>query len=162
MESEMVRGEAARKPRFFRFPFNHTGDTKEKHEAIAAFLQLHGYKTAPCTIDNSDGMFNTPYLLMLSRHDAAAAAKLRADYIAYTGVEIDYYSTLNKQVLGYEPPHIMLLHDNQLNADVIEDVLELFESRHYRFVSLTEAEADRVYQAPEIFFTKSGPMWGRR
>ena len=84
MESEIVRGEADRKPRFFRFPFNHTGDTKEKHDAIAAFLAERGYKTAPCTIDNSDWMFNAPYVLMLSRHDGAAAAKLRADYIAYT------------------------------------------------------------------------------
>ncbi len=162
MESEILRGEADRKPRFFRFPFNHTGDTQEKHDAIAAFLGGRGYKTAPCTIDNSDWMFNIPYLLMLSRHDTAAAAKLRSDYIAYTGVEIDYYSGLNKKVLGYEPPHIMLLHDNQLNADVIEDVLTLFASRHYRFVSLTEAEADPVYQAPETFFTKFGWMWGYR
>ena len=162
MESEILRGEAGRKPRFFRFPFNHTGDTKEKHDAIAAFLAQHGYRTAPCTIDNSDWMFNAPYLPMLSRHDAAAAAKLRAEYIAYTGVEIDYYSNLNKQVLGYEPPHIMLLHDNQLNADVIEDLLELFESRHYRFVTLAEAEADPVYQGPETFFTKFGWMWGYR
>ncbi len=156
----MVR--RAGKPRFFRFPFNHTGDTKEKHDAIAAFLAQRGYKTAPCTIDNSDWMFNTPYLLTLSHHDEAAAAKLRADYLACTGTEIDYYSRLNKQALGYEPPHIMLLHDNQLNADVIEDVLALFESRHYRFVSLTEAEADPVYQAPETFSTKFGWMWGYR
>ena len=148
MKSEILHGEAGRKPRFFRFPFNHTGDTKEKHDAIAAFLAQRGYKTAPCTIDNSDWMFNTPYLLMLSHHDEAAAAKLRADYLAYTGTEIDYYSRLNKQALGYEPPHIMLLHDNRLNADVIEDVLALFESRQYRFVSLTEAKADPVYGAP--------------
>jgi hypothetical protein len=56
----------------------------------------------------------------------------------------------------------MLLHDNQLNADVIEDLLALFESRHYRFVSLSEAEADSVYQTPETFFTKFGWMWGYR
>jgi hypothetical protein len=87
-------------------------------------------------------MFNTPYVMMLSRQDGAAA-RLRADYLAYTGEEIDYYSNLNKQVLGYEPPHIMLLHDNELNADMTEDLLALFMSRHYRFVRL--AEADPVY-----------------
>jgi hypothetical protein len=63
-------------------------------------------------------------------------------------------------VLAYAPPHIILPHDNQLNADAIEDLLSLFEKRHYRFVSLAEAEADSVYQAPEVFVTKFGWMWG--
>jgi peptidoglycan/xylan/chitin deacetylase (PgdA/CDA1 family) len=171
MEEEIARGEttfvplmkaATRKPEFFRFPYNHTGDTKEKHDAVAAFLVQHGYWLAPCTIDNSDWLFNETYVVMLARHDNAAAAKLRADYLVYTSAEIDYYSALNKQVLGYEPPHIMLIHDNQLNADVIEDLLSIFEKKLYRFVTLSQAEADPAYRTPETFITKDGPMWGYR
>jgi len=170
-EDEIVHGEktfvplmkdASRESRFFRFPFNHTGDTKDKHDAVAAFLAQRGYQTAPCTIETEDWMFNAAYFLMRSRHDDASAARLRKDYVDFTAAEIDYFSALNKQVLGYEPPQIMLLHDNPLNADVIEDLLALFEKRGYRFVSLTQAEADPVYQAPETFITKYGPMWGYR
>src|SRR5277367_1768603 len=38
-------------PRFFRFPFNHAGDTKEKHDAAAAFLKQSGYQIAACTVE---------------------------------------------------------------------------------------------------------------
>jgi len=65
-------------------------------------------------------------------------------------------------VLGYEPPEIMLLHDNQLNADVIDNLLALFENKHFRWVSLSEAESDPAYQTHETFITHYGPMWGYR
>ena len=87
---------------------------------------------------------------------------MRAEYLAYTSAEIDYYGGLNKQVFGYEPPQVMLLHDNRLNADVIEKVLQLFEEKQYRFVSLDEAQADAAYRTPETQITKFGPMWGYR
>jgi peptidoglycan/xylan/chitin deacetylase (PgdA/CDA1 family) len=153
---------AGKQPKFFRFPMNHTGDTKEKHDAIAAFLAQRGYQLATCTIDNSDFIFNVAYIKMLEKNDAASAKRLRAEYIAYTAAEIDYYSGLNKQVFGYEPPHVMLLHDNPLNSDTIDDVLKLFESRSYKFVTLKTAESDPAYQTPETFFTQYGWMWGYR
>jgi peptidoglycan/xylan/chitin deacetylase (PgdA/CDA1 family) len=170
-EDQVLRGEATfvplmksagRQPQFFRFPFNHTGDTEGKHDALAAFLKQHGYRLAPCTIETSDWMFAAAYGLMLAAHDKAPAARLRSDYLAFTAAQIDYFNDLNKQVLGYDPPQIMLIHDNQLNADVIEDLLAIFEKKQFHFVSLAEAEADPVYQGPDTFFTKYGPMWGYR
>src|SRR5215813_1467821 len=149
IEQEIVRGETTIKPlmkgagkklAFFRFPMNHTGDTREKHDAVAAFVSQRGYRLATCTIDNSDFLFNAAYFRMLAKKDAVSAQKLRAEYLAYTSTEIEYYAALNKQVFGYEPPEVMLLHDNRLNADVIEQVLEIFEKKQYRFVPLDKAQ----------------------
>jgi peptidoglycan-N-acetylglucosamine deacetylase len=171
IEDEIVRGEstigplmkeAGRKIEFFRFPFNHTGDTNEKHDAIAAFLAGRGYRLAVCTIDTSDYVFNNAYLLMLAKKDEPNAKRLRADYLAYSETEIDYYAALNRQVLGYEPPEVMLLHANRLNAEMINAILLQFQARGYRFVTLTEALSDPAYQIPETYITKSGMMWGYR
>jgi peptidoglycan/xylan/chitin deacetylase (PgdA/CDA1 family) len=171
IEQEIVRGEstvgplmkeAGKELKFFRFPMNHTGDTREKHDSIAAFLSHRGYRMAACTIDNSDYLFNDAYVRMLANNEGEAAQKLRVEYLAYTSTEIDYYAALNKQVLGYEPPQVMLLHDNRLNADVIERVLQLFGEKQYRFVSLDVALADAAYRTPETYITKFGPMWGYR
>ena len=147
---------------FFRFPYNATGDTQEKHDAVATFLAGHNYREAPCTIDNEDYVFNDVYVQMLGLHDEAAAAKLREAYLAYTSEEIDFYARLHKAVLGYEPPHIMLLHDNKLNADTIDQVLQLFVSKGYQFVSLAQAESDPIYKAADGYVTKYGMMWGYR
>jgi peptidoglycan/xylan/chitin deacetylase (PgdA/CDA1 family) len=171
IEEEIVRGEssigplmkeAGKKLEFFRFPMNHTGDTKEKHDAITAFLSQRGYRLATCTIDTSDYIFNDAYVRMLAKKDGAAARKLLLEYLAYSDTEIEYYAALNKQVLGYEPPEVMLLHDNRLNADVLEKILQLFEEKRYRFVSLDQAQHDASYQTPETYITKFGPMWGYR
>ncbi len=171
IEEEIERGEssigplmkdAGKRLAFFRFPMNHSGDTKTKHDALAAFLLHRGYELASCTIDNSDYVFNQAYVRMIATKDLAKAAQLRREYIAYSGAEIDYYAGLNKQVFGYEPAQVMLLHDNALNAEVIEQLLKLFDERGYKFVSLAAAQSGPAYQTPDTYITKFGPMWGYR
>jgi len=170
LEDEIVKGEtgfvplmkqAGKKPEFFRFPMNHTGETEQKQREVAAFLRQRGYRVATCTIDNSDYVFNAAYVRMLASHDTSAQ-RLRAEYLSYTSTEIDYYAGLSKQIFGYEPPQVMLLHDNRLNADTIGPLLALFEKKHYEFVSLNRAQADPAYQIPDTYVTKFGPMWGYR
>ncbi|OLE57376.1 MAG: hypothetical protein AUG74_18195 [Bacteroidetes bacterium 13_1_20CM_4_60_6] len=159
---EAVLKEVGREPRYFRFPMNHAGDTKAKHEAAALFLSQRPYILATCTIENTDYLFNRAYLGMLADKDASSAERLRAAYLAYTSSEIDYYSNLNKEVLGYEPPEVMLLHANRLNADMIEELLALFEKKEYKYVSLDVAQSDPAYKAPDTFVSMYGPMWGYR
>src|SRR5712675_215382 len=89
---------AGKVPRYLRFPFNHTGDTAAKHEAIAALLADRGYQVAGCTIDNEDDLFNEAYLRMLARNDEVSAARFRNVYRAYTATQIDDYSGLHEQV----------------------------------------------------------------
>jgi peptidoglycan/xylan/chitin deacetylase (PgdA/CDA1 family) len=171
IREEIVRGEstigalmkaAGKKLEFFRFPMNHTGETKVKHDTLAEFLLRRGYKLATCTIDNSDYLFNQAYVRMLANHDAVNARRLRSEYLAYTDSEIDYYAGLNRQVFGYEPPQVMLLHDNRLNADAIEQLLKLFRQKLYKFVSLASAQSDAAYRTPDTYITKFGLMWGYR
>lgn len=157
-----VQSASGGSPRYFRFPFNHTGDTQEKQDAFAAFLKQRGYQLAACTIDNEDYIFNRAYLRLLAQKDTEAARRVRAEYLAYTATEIDYYNNLHMQVFGREIPQVMLLHVNRLNADVIEQVLAIFEQKQYRFVNLATAQTDPAYQTPDTFVTKEGFMWGYR
>src|SRR5512144_3191396 len=73
IEDEIRRGEtsivplmraAGKRLQFFRFPMNHTGDTRDRHDQVASFLSQRGYRVAPCTIDNSDYLFNRAYVRM--------------------------------------------------------------------------------------------------
>jgi len=158
----LILAEVGKTPRFLRFPFNHTGDTEEKHDFVAAFLEQRGYEVAACTIDNEDYLFNATYIQMLAKKDDSSAAKLRAAYLTYTAVEIEYYASLHEKVFGREIPQVMLLHANRLNADVIDKILVIFEEKQYRFVSLEAALSDPAYRIPDTFVTKFGPMWGYR
>src|SRR5579862_8019116 len=89
IENEIVRGEASlRSPRFFRFPFNHDGDTRDKHDSVAAFLARRGYAVATCTMQNDDWLFNGTYVRALATGDTMTAARVRGAYLEYTKTEI--------------------------------------------------------------------------
>jgi peptidoglycan/xylan/chitin deacetylase (PgdA/CDA1 family) len=170
-EKEIVDGEPSvrslmaekGKPlRYFRFPFDHTGETHEKHDAIAAFVQQRGYQMAACTIENSDWMFTRAYELMLERNDTKSAQRLREEYLQFTRKEIEYYGRLSQQIFGHEIPQVFVLHANRLSADTLDQVLKIFEKLNYRFVTLEEAQADPAYKTPDTFLTAFGPMWAYR
>lgn len=171
IEREIVDGEkslravlstAGQKLRFLRFPFNHLGDTEEKQRAIAALAARLGYTIAAATIDTSDYLFDRAYGKALSRNDDGAASRIKAAYLGHTKQQIAYYAALDRKALGYEPPAIMLLHVNRLNADTLGEILGLFEDAGYDFISLEEAQADPAYRQLPASATELGPMWGYR
>jgi peptidoglycan/xylan/chitin deacetylase (PgdA/CDA1 family) len=171
MESDVAHADSILRPvlkandrtlEFFRFPYNHTGDTEAKHDDFAAYLKTHGYQVATCTIDTSDYIFAAAYARALGSKDSTLAKRIRREYLAYSATEIDFYAALNRRVLGYEPPEVLLIHDSLLNANSIGDLVALFRNRGYRFVSLKEAQQDPAYAIPDTYVTKYGVMWEYR
>jgi peptidoglycan/xylan/chitin deacetylase (PgdA/CDA1 family) len=159
---EALMAKAGKKLRWFRFPANHTGETAEKREAAARWLAKRGYEVAVSTIENEDYEFERAFRLMLAAGDSKGADRLRAEYLRYTAEEIDYYTGLHRRLFGRETAQVMLLHVNRLNAALTDDILRLFEARHYRFVSLAEAQSDPAFRSPDPVATRFGPMWGYR
>jgi len=162
LSAGLLMREAGKPLRYLRFPLNHTGDTAERRAAIDALVVKHGLVAAASTIDTSDYLFERAYARARAANDRDTAVKVRMAYLAHSAVQIDYYAALNAKVLGYEPPAIMLLHANRLNADTLPQLLEIFERKGYRYVTLAEAQADPVYQKPATYASKFGPMWGYR
>lgn len=171
IEREIVLGEATIRPLatsarrsvpFFRFPYNHVGDTEAKRVAIERLLKEHGYKLAASTIDTSDYLFNAAYEQAIAKRDKVMMERIEKAYLDHSRVQIAYYGNLGRTVLGREVPAIILLHANRLNAATIQQLLGLFRSARYRFVSLAQAQADPVYSAMPAVATKFGPMWAYR
>jgi peptidoglycan/xylan/chitin deacetylase (PgdA/CDA1 family) len=167
---DVARGEAVFRPllpatrggaRFLRFPFNHTGESADKHAAVSALLADRGYDIAVCTIESADYVFANAYQKAMAAR-GSGAAMLRTEYLSHTAKIIDYYVDLHRQIFGRETPHVMLLHVNRLNADVLDAVLTLFEQRQFRFVTLREAQADSAFKTADTWTTKAGPMWAYR
>jgi peptidoglycan/xylan/chitin deacetylase (PgdA/CDA1 family) len=146
-------------PLYFRHPFTHTGDTREKKEAIEAFLGARGYAVAPHTIDSEDYLFNVPYARALAAHDSETAARLRAAYVAFVLEATGFAERVSPLIFGREIPQTILLHANAINADVLEELLGRLEARGYRFVPLEEAMADAAYRTRDTFVTRYGPTW---
>ena len=171
IEQEIDRGERTIKPlarsagrelRWFRFPFNHVGDTEEKRVAAERALARRGYRPAASTIDTSDYLFDQAYERALAKRDKATRLRIERAYLDHTREQIAYYAALNAKVLGYEPPQVMLLHLNSINGATMDRIVNIFKALGYRFVTLDAAQSDPAYRRSPAVATKFGPMWGYR
>ena len=144
---------------YFRHPMTHTGDTREKKEAIEKFLFARGYKITPHTIENSDFIFNVPYAQALEKGDGALAKRLRDEYLNFTIAATEFAEKISPQVFGREIPQLLILHANDITADALDEMLQRFAARGYKFVTLDKVMADPAYQTKDTMVTKFGPTW---
>jgi peptidoglycan/xylan/chitin deacetylase (PgdA/CDA1 family) len=167
-EEEVVRGETVTrmllaqhnmKLRYFRHPYLDVGRDLETRRQAEAFLADRGYRIAPITMDAWDWMYAGVYEDARKRGDSALEQELVSSYLSYTGQVFDYYEKFSRDLLGYEPPQIILLHGNWLEADHIAELLELLRKRGYRFITLQAALSDAAYSMPDEFVAEEGTNW---
>ncbi|MBL8656704.1 MAG: polysaccharide deacetylase family protein [Altererythrobacter sp.] len=155
-----LAGTFGRPVTFYRFAYNHVGDTEERRSQIEGLLAERGYRLAASTIDTSDYLFDRAHQRAAS--DPAMRRRIERAYLDHSRKQIRYYQALNRLVLGREPPAIMLLHSNVLNAMTLDRLIAIFRAEGFRFVSLTQAQEDKAYRTSPAFATRFGPMWGYR
>ena len=142
--------------RYYRHPFLYTGPTPEIKARLQAFLDARRYVVAPVTIDNSDYMFAALYT------QAKYREQVRREYVPYMESVVAFFETRAVEVAGRECPQVLLLHANQLNADLMPDLLAMLERRGYRFVSLDDALADDAYRLRDDYAGRGGFSWIHR
>jgi hypothetical protein len=104
-------------------------------------------------------MYAGPYEDAKKRGDTALQEQLAKSYLEYSNAVFEYSEKLSKQIVGYEPNQVLLLHANQLEADHIGDLIELMRKRGYRFVTLEEATSDPAYSLPDTYVGDDGTGW---
>jgi peptidoglycan/xylan/chitin deacetylase (PgdA/CDA1 family) len=158
IEGETTLVKLGRKPKYFRFPFLRSGTELAKKRAFEKFLDERGYVNAVVTIDNDEYIYADVY----ARADEATAKRVAEDYIRYMESVFAFYEQFSRDTLGYEPPQILLLHDNLLNADTLDALTAMVRRRGYRIVPIAEALKDPVYARRDAFIGKRGLSWMHR
>jgi peptidoglycan/xylan/chitin deacetylase (PgdA/CDA1 family) len=154
-------------PRWFRHPYLRAGRTAEDKAAVAAFLDGHGYRIAPVTVDNGEWVWAFAYAnVMNTQPDTpdreALLSRLRLGYVPYMLNKLDYYETQSRQLLGYALPQVWLMHANELNADAFVELIAATRRRGYRFITLDEALQDPAYMRTDGYEGRYGPSWLHR
>jgi peptidoglycan/xylan/chitin deacetylase (PgdA/CDA1 family) len=167
-EEEVIRGETVtrflqaqhnQKMRYFRHPYLDVGRDLQTRRTAEAFLLQRGYHIAPVTMDAWDWMFTRVYEEARKRGDAALKQQIVSAYLAYTSTVFDYFEKFSKDLIGYEPKQILLIHGNWLEADHIGELIDLLRKRGYRFVSLQDALGDSAYSMPNEYVGEEGTSW---
>lgn len=163
--ADIVRGEPVtraaleargRTLRYYRHPFLRTGPTLDVKRGLQTFLDAHGYRVAPVTLDNAD------YLYASLDTRPAYRERVRREYVPYMESVVAFFETRTVEVVGRDIPQVLLLHANELNADRAPALITMFRSRGYGFVSLDEALADQAYSLAEQYAGRGGFSWIHR
>lgn len=143
----------------FRFPFNDLGKDSLQHLEISLFLEKEGYNITPFTIESSDWMFNYLYEYYLSKGDIENARRIGIRYVNYTIRMFEFFEDLSEEIYQRQIAHIYLCHDNKINSDYLNKIVNQLKSRGYDFIKLDEALKDEVYDQEDEYYFKYGISW---
>lgn len=142
---------------FFRFPYLNEGTTSELRDRIRAGMSARGYRAGYVTIDNYDWYLNR----LVSNATSAGAGIDRAAlgdlYVEILVGAAEHYDGIARRHLGRSPAHVLLLHENDLAALYLDDLIAALRSQGWEIVSVTAAYADEIARTePETLFLNQG------
>ena len=131
---------------WFRYPFLEEGNTVEKREQVRGWLKAHQYRIAEVTIDFQDYSWNEPYARCAAKGDQQAIGELHDTYLAAADQYIRVYRQLSHTLYGRDTRYVLLMHIGAFDARMLPELIALFRTRGFKFVTLEQAMADPVYQ----------------
>lgn len=130
---------------WFRFPFLNEGRAdKAKRDAVRAGLAARGLRNGYVTADGYD------WLLEQLTLDARRAGKridrraLRQLYVETHVEAAEFYDALAIKATGRSPAHILLMHETDLAAMYLPDLVKALRAKGWTIVSADDAFADPV------------------
>jgi peptidoglycan-N-acetylglucosamine deacetylase len=141
---------------FYRHPYLHTGPTVRIKKGLQQFLDQHGYRVAPVTLDDADYEFAVLYQKPEFRE------RVRSEYVPYMESVVEFFERRSVEVTGHEISQILLIHASRMNADLMPQLLDMFRRRGYTFVPLARALEDPAYELPDNYVGRDGNSWIHR
>lgn len=139
---QWLKGRAGYRP-WFRFPYLDEGaDDKAKRDAVRAGLAARRLRNGYVTADGSD--WNLEALTI----EARAAGRemdmkaLRRLYLQSQLSGVVYHDALARRTLGRSPAHVLLLHETDLAALFLVDLVAELRREGWTIVTADEAFAD--------------------
>ena len=144
---------------YFRHPFLFRGNTKEKADSLSEFLKENGYTEAPVSVDNADYIYSWAYEKALNAKNDSLSKQIGVDYISHMEKALVHYEGQSFKLFSYNIKHILLMHANPLNADYMDELMQMFVNHGYKFITLDEALKDPAYLTTDEFYRKAGISW---
>lgn len=130
---------------WLRYPFLDEGKDAAQTAAARQVLARRGYKIADVTMDFGDWQWTAPYARCVAAHDEASIAQLDRMYLDAATQAIGFSRGLSHQLYGRDISYVILLHESAFEARMLPQLVKLFRSSGFRFVTLPVAESDPFY-----------------
>lgn len=145
---------------WFRFPYLAEGRTAEFRDRMRADLRQRGLSNAHVTIDASDWYVNQRLLERLKAAPGADVAPYGDYLVKHLLDRARFYDGLAREVLGYSPPHTLLIHHNLTTALFLPRIMAAFRDAGWTAIDADTAFAHPVYRSqPEIAPAAHSLIW---
>lgn len=141
-----LKGRKGYRP-WLRFPFLDEGGTDlAKRDSVRAGLAARGLRDAYVTVDGSD--WHIEALSVAARRSGRPMdmTALRDLYVETMVQSADFSEALMVRALKRSPPHMLLLHQTDLAALFIGDLVKALRADGWQIVTADQAYADPVYR----------------
>lgn len=142
---------------WFRYPFLDEGNPKSRRDSIRVALQQLNLINGYVTIDNYDWYINGQTRKALLAGKKVNEDALKEFYLDHILTSVQFYDAVAQKHLGRSPKHVLLLHENDLAAKFVGDLIKLLKSKGWKIISPTEAYTDPIAnQIPDVLFNNQG------
>lgn len=145
--------------RLYRFPFLHHGNSLAKRQAVhSAFSEL-GYQVGYVTVDNYDWYINSKARSAYKNGRSLDIDQLRKLYLDTLWDAIEFYDDIAKRSLGRSPKHVLLLHENELAALFLGDLISMLQGKGWKIISPADAYTDpiaKIEEPEKLIFNNQG------
>jgi beta-lactamase regulating signal transducer with metallopeptidase domain len=149
-------------PRYFSYPYLNTGKSAEDRDKFEGWLNTQGLASVRYTIDNQEWMYSYAYDMARNDNDLNTMKEVRAAFIEYMSKMFDHYEKYSSEMFGRDIAQTMVLTPSRLVADSADELFGMIKKRGYKFVSMSDAQADVAYQTSEDFSGHAGISWFER
>ena len=142
---------------WFRFPFLDEGRTIPTRDSLRQALSALGYTNGYVTVDNYDWYINSLFQQALAQKKKLDYTALKTMYITHIWESIQFYHRMAIQNLERSPRHVLLLHENDLAALFIDDLVKHIRNQGWKIISPTEAYQDPIAShIPDVLLNGQG------
>ena len=142
---------------WFRYPYLDEGRSVEKRDTIRAALDERNLKNGYVTIDNYDWYLDAKWKEAVDAGRSVDVAALRDVYVEMLLGAVNFYNDVALESLNTSPAHVMLLHENDVAASFIGDLVAALRDDGWTIIDPDEAYSDPIAeQVPETLLTGQG------
>ncbi len=152
-----LKGRPGYRP-WFRYPYLDEGRRDlEKREAVRRALSERGLLNAYITIDNYDWHIDRLASQAAKQGKTMDMDALRALYVETMVDTANFYNNIAMQSSGRSPAHMLLLHETDIAALFIDDLVRGLVADGWAIITMDEAYADPIARTePDTWFLGSG------
>ena len=142
---------------WFRFPYLNEAPDLQKRNAVREGLKARKLQNGYVTVDTFDWYLNSLFQEASENGRSVcvpALSKLYADMMVNAA---NFFDKAARDTMGRSPAHTLLLHENDIAAMFVVDLVKALENDGWEIISADEAYADPIARIePDTLFLGQG------